>query len=135
VTFSYSQECQNVLSQKVMTKIQKIWLWIFVAMFAVPEILWSPVVNFYYEFLQSSWTSYVQPFRDSFLQDSDNLNYLRFVIFLQFMGLLLSLASIVRNNFFHNKVIKYFIVVLLSLLLIIVGFTLLFAMTFSIDIM
>ncbi|OGZ79174.1 MAG: hypothetical protein A2358_04245 [Candidatus Staskawiczbacteria bacterium RIFOXYB1_FULL_37_44] len=28
-----------------MTKTQKIWMWIFIAMFAVPEILWGDIVK------------------------------------------------------------------------------------------
>jgi len=121
--------------KNMMTKKQKIWLWIFIAMFAVPEILWSPVANFYYEFLQSGWTSYVQPIRDNFLQDSDNLDYLRFVIFLQFVGLLLFLSFLVKNKLIKNKILRYFLITASSLLLIIVGFAFYFAMTFSIDIM
>ena len=39
-----------------MTKKQKIWFAIFLAMFLVPEVLWSPVNDFYYELLQSGKT-------------------------------------------------------------------------------
>ena len=118
----------------MLTKKQKIWLWIFIAMFAVPEILWSPVANFYYEFFQSSWTSYVQPIRDNFLQNSDNLSYLKFVIFLQLIGLLGALIFSLKNKNSKNRTLTYFFVALLSVLILIVGFSLYFAMSFSIDI-
>ena len=117
------------------TKKEKIWMWIFIAMLAVPEILWSPIANFYYEFFQSSKTSNVQALRDSFLQKSDNLNYLKLVIALQFIGLLLVLFSLIKNKFGTNKLIKYLSVILLVILLVTVGFVLYFAMTFSINIL
>ena len=83
----------------MMTKTQKILAWIFGAMFVVPEILWSPVVNFYYELLQTSKSGGTHPFRYNFLQNSDNLNYLKFVIALQFVGLLLALIFVTKNKF------------------------------------
>ena len=118
-----------------MNKIQKIWMWIFVAMFAIPEILWSPITNFYYEFFQSSKTSYVQPLRNNFLQVSDNSSYLKFVMFLQFLGLLLLFIFLVRNKSINNKITKYLLGAFLAFLLIIVGFALFFALSFSIEIL
>lgn len=118
-----------------MSKSQKIWLWISVAMFAIPEILWSPVSNFYYELLQSSSTSYVKPFRYSFLQNSDNLNYLKFFVFLQLIGLLGTLVVAIKNKNNKNAIWIYISTILLIALLLLVAFELYFAMTFSIDIM
>ncbi|OGZ91430.1 MAG: hypothetical protein A2599_01095 [Candidatus Staskawiczbacteria bacterium RIFOXYD1_FULL_39_28] len=103
-------------------------------MFIVPEILWSPVVNFYYEFFQSSRTSNVHPIRDNFLQNSDNLSYLKFVIALQFIGLLLALIFLVKNKYCRKKIIKYLLIALLSVTLIITGFALYSAMTLSMEI-
>ena len=71
-----------------MIKMQKIWLWVFVVMFAIPEILWSPVLNFYYQFWQSGWTNNTQPLRDNFLQNPNNWNFLKIVIFFELLGLL-----------------------------------------------
>ena len=104
-------------------------------MFALPEILWSPIANFYYELSQTSRSGGTHPFRYNFLQNSDNLNYLRFVIAIQFIGLLLALISVIKNMDRKNKLIKYLFVSLLCILAIIVGFTLYFALTFSIEIM
>jgi len=118
-----------------MTKKEKIWTWIFIAMFALPEILWSPIANFYYELSQTSKSGGTHPFRYNFLQKSDNLNYLKLVIALQFIGLLLVLFSLIKNKFGTNKLIKYLSVILLVILLVTVGFVLYFAMTFSINIL
>ena len=110
-------------------------MWIFIAMFALPEILWSPVGNFYYQLSQTSKSGGTHPFRDNFFQNSDNLNYLKFVIALQFVGLLLTLSFLIKNKYVANKLIKYLFAILLIILLIIVGFALYFAMTFSINIL
>ena len=64
-----------------MTKKQKIWLGISMAMAIVPEILWSPVVNFYYEFYLGTQTSNIYPLRNNFLQNSDNIIYLKSILF------------------------------------------------------
>lgn len=76
-----------------MTKIQKIWLSIFIAMFALPEILWSPVINLIYEFLQN--TNKVQPWRDNFLMNSDNIAWLSVIYLIQLVGLLGCLMLII----------------------------------------
>jgi len=119
----------------MLTKTQKVWLWISAAIFLVPEILWSPVANFYYQLTQTSRSGGTYPFRNNFLQNSDNLNYLKLVFFLQFVGLLWFLISMLRGALIKNKVIKYICVATLLILLIVVGFALYFAMTFSIEIL
>lgn len=118
----------------MLTKKQKIWTWIFLAMFLVPEILWSPISNFYFELLQTSKSGGTYPFRDNFLQNSDNLNYLKIVILLQFIGLLLSLILIIKNRKWMNKLWRYLLIALLFILFIITGFALYFVFSFSIDI-
>ena len=103
-----------------MTKMQKTWAWIFGGMFIVPEVLWSPIGNFYYEFLQSSYTNNVQSFRNNFLQNPDNLQSLRFVIFLQFIGLLLFFIFTIRDiKNKDRKVIKYFLIGIPTFLILI----------------
>ena len=119
----------------MMTKKQKIWMWIFLAMFIVPEILWSPVGNFYYELLQSSESGGTHPFRNNFLQNSDNLNNLKFVIFIQFIGLLLFLIYLIKNKKEFNTILRYISMIFLSILLIFVSFSLYFALTFNIGIL
>ena len=117
----------------MISKMQKTWLWIFGAMFLVPEVLWSPIVNFYYEFYQSSYSGNVQPLRDSFLQNADNLKYLKFVILLQSIGLLLFTISLVVNkkSITTIRTAYLFMIAPLLILLLLVLFVLLFAFAFN----
>jgi hypothetical protein len=118
-----------------MTKNQKIWMWVFVAMFAIPEILWSPILNFYYQLSQTNRSGGTYPLRYNFLQNSDNLNYLRLIIFMQLIGLLGVLIIVVKNKNGRSKLLSYLYITLLSILMLIVGFLLYFTLVFSINIM
>jgi len=118
-----------------MTKTQKIWMWIFGAMFLIPEILWSPVLNFYYEFLQTSKTSYVQSLRNGFLQNPDNINFLRITILVEFIGVLLFLFLLVKNKNLLRGTIKYILIILFLVLALVFGFALFSALTLSIGIL
>lgn len=69
-----------------MSKTQKVLLVISLALFIVPEMLWSPVTNITYEFLQNS--NNVQPLRNNFLINPDNITALNFVLFFQLVGVL-----------------------------------------------
>ncbi len=119
----------------MLTKKQKIWLWISGALFLIPELLWSPISNLYYQLTQTSKSGGTFPFRYNFLQNSDNLNYLKFVVLLQFLGVLITLILALKNRVIKNKVLKYFFIALLAILLLLTGFALLFVMTFTINIM
>jgi|SRR3989344_1332814 len=112
---------------------KKIWLWIFGGMFLVPEVLWSPIVNFYYQLFQSSYSSNVQPFRNNFFQSSDNLKYLKFVILLQAIGLLFFTISFITNKKnIKITMVKYLLIVIpLLILLFSVLFVLFFAFSFN----
>ncbi len=85
--------------------MQKIWLGVFLAMFLVPEILWSPVGNFVYELFSDS--ANVKPFRDNFLyQTMDNANYLSSILFIQLLGIFLTfIYLIVVRKSIQNKII------------------------------
>jgi len=87
---------------------QKIWMWVFIAMFALPEILWSPVVNFVYAFLRGDNASVI--LRNNFLVQPDYRKLAIFIIFLQCLGSLLSLISIYKTS------IKLVYKILLSIL-------------------
>jgi hypothetical protein len=114
-----------------MSKMNKIWMWIFIAMFAIPEILWSPIVNFYYELSQTSLSGGTHPLRNNFLQISDNLWYLKFVIFFQLVGLLLFLVYLVKNRK-NIKLVYYLFSLILSLIiLMLTAFALYFAISFD----
>ena len=104
-------------------------------MFALPEILWSPVGNFYYELSQTGTSGGTQPFRYNFLQNSDNLIYLKLIILLQLIGLLSVLFYLIKNKYIANRLLRDSVITLLVILSIIVGFVLYFAAVFSINIM
>jgi hypothetical protein len=108
-----------------MTKIQKITLGIFLAMFIVPEVVWSPVGNLAYSLLQNS--NHAQVFRLNFLTSSDNINFLLFLLFFQLIGIIGSLVLIVQAKI--NLWIKSILIFILLLLLLITG--LLFYIAFS----
>ena len=63
-----------------MTKKQKIWFAVFLAMFAVPEVLWSPVSNVIFGLLKD------MPYRDNLLTGTDNKDLMVFTVFVQFLG-------------------------------------------------
>lgn len=68
-----------------MTKKQKLWLGIFFALFLVPEILWSPVFG-------------LLPFGKNFVSNSDNHGILTLIVFIEFVGLLLSFVTLAVFN-------------------------------------
>ncbi len=76
-----------------MTKRQKILLSVFLGLFIVPELLWSPVANFVYEWSQNS--NHVVPLRLNFLTYTDNADLWSKVLFIQFIGLLSAAVYIV----------------------------------------
>lgn len=112
-----------------MTKKQKIWLWIFIAMFVVPEIFWSPVTNFYYELTQTNQGGGTRPFNYNFLQNSDNVNYLKTTIFIQLLGVVLFIMFWFKNKNKINSKVLFWTVFLLALLICLVS---LFALYFFI---
>ena len=86
-----------------MSKKQKIWLGVFLAMFIIPELLWSPILNTLYELWQSG---NVIPFRENFIMASDNLLYFRLVNFMQLVGIVF--ASVVLFKTSNKKFISWF---------------------------
>ncbi|MFA5990984.1 MAG: hypothetical protein WC794_01915 [Candidatus Doudnabacteria bacterium] len=107
-----------------MTKVQKIWLSVFLAMFLVPEILWSPAVNFYYQFIKGMYVSNVPVLRMNFLQNQDYIASLKVVYLIQALGLLFALISIFR---FKKTNIKWLYISILLILLILNAFILIYA--------
>jgi hypothetical protein len=75
-----------------MTKNQKIWFWVGVALFAIPEILWSPIVNIIYEFTQNS--NKTVPLRNNFLMNPDNITLLNYVLFMQGVGVMILIVDL-----------------------------------------
>jgi|GEM_PF-1837862 hypothetical protein len=116
----------------MLSKVQKIWLWIFGAIFLIPEMLWSPIMNFYYELLQTSKSGGTYPFRDNFLQNPDNLKYLRFVILLQSIGSISFLILWIKNKRNINSKLVFWVVLFFNLLIVLISiFASYFALSFN----
>ncbi len=94
-----------------MTKAQKNWLWVSVAMFAVPEVLWGGLLN--------ALTSVIHVPIHSVYTDiqyfTDHPFYVYLIFFVEILFVLLSVKIIYKSEF-KNKYIKIFILVVLSLL-------------------
>lgn len=119
-----------------MTKMQKVWLSITLGLFIVPELLWSTLGNFYYEFYQTSKSGGTEPFRDNFLQNSDNLSMLKMVLLTQFIGFALFLYMFWKHrDLISNPYFRYFLVLLFLAIFILSAFSAYFAFTFSPDIL
>lgn len=105
-----------------MTKPQKIWLSVFLAMFLIPELLWSPIGNFAYEWFQN--TNSVVPLRNNFLMDLNNINWFSSVVFIQMAGLLLLVVYLlIINKNIKNKLALWSGIVLSFILLVAAFFT------------
>ena len=107
-----------------MTKKQKIWFSIFLAMFLVPEALWSPVNSFYHDIG-------ISPFEFRGLINSnnffgDNLTLIKAILCAQFVGLLI-VFWIVSTTSFDKKIKKLTISAFLGLLILFVAYILVFA--------
>jgi len=106
-----------------MTKTQKMYLRIFLAMFVLPEVLWSPVTNILYEFSKNSG----QPYIANFLMNPDNITWLNFVLLIQVIGLLLSSILLWKNT--RKNYLYVFFAIFLSVLTVIVSYLFYISMT------
>jgi hypothetical protein len=103
--------------------MQKVWLGIFLAMFVVPEVLWSPVVNFIYSLYTNHLNGNSSLLRNNFLQNPDNVNILSTVLFIQMAGLLFScIYLIIIHSNIKNKALLWASCVLLFLAAVVVFF-------------
>ena len=103
-----------------MTKTQKIMFWVFSGLFLLPEILWSPIGNFIYEFVDDS--ANVKPFRDNFLMGFDNYNLYSSVLFVQFVSIL---SFFIYLIYLHKKIsnkIVLWLGLIVSFLLSVIAF-------------
>jgi hypothetical protein len=107
-----------------MTKIPKIWLGVFVAMFMVPEVLFSfltSLVLFNVHFLPPVYLFRNEQF---FL---DHQNYAFVALGIEIIGLL---GLFIFNIKYNNKKSKNILTIILSLLLLITSFVLYFGWSF-----
>ena len=90
-----------------MKKVQKIWLWVFFAMFLVPEILWSPAGNFVYSWYMPLLNGSVQTLRNNILLKVDNYNLYSAILFVQFLGLFAAFLMLVglRKKIYNKQLL------------------------------
>ncbi len=71
----------------MLSKIQKTWLWIFGAMFVVPEVLFSPIISFASYLAKISFSSlYSLGIKNNFLPDDST--YLFIAVIIELVGVL-----------------------------------------------
>lgn len=105
-----------------MKKIQKLWLGLFLIMFIMPEVLWSPVGNGIYELYLSHFGN-THPFKNNFLQNSDNINILSTVLFIQFLGLFAGLVYLlVLQKLIQHKAVLWLAIIFLTIAAIVTFF-------------
>ena len=86
-------------------------------MFAVPEILWSPVANFLYSFFSPLKKGYPQLLRNNLLFDYKYENLLKIIIILQTIGVVASLIYWLKNKAKISSKIKFWIVLVVASLI------------------
>jgi fatty-acid desaturase len=102
---------------------------IFGTMFLLPELLWSPVGNIIYEFLQK--TNDVQPYRYNFFTNSDNSVYLSLILLVQFIGCLLILIYLVNHK--KNNIFFWFGILLLIIITLVTFFIFYLSITLGVN--
>jgi hypothetical protein len=100
-----------------MTKLQKIWMWIFITMFALPEILWIPISNFIYSFFSRPINGFPQLLRSSFLFNCQYESILKFIILIQFIGVMAFLIFLVKNKKDIKSKVIFWVILTASLLI------------------
>lgn len=116
--------------------MKKIWLLVFSGMFLIPEILWSPVINFYYELFISGRSGGTVPIRNSFFQHTDNILYLKLLLIFQLIGLFILLVKVFKLSSEEiNQLLKVFLSFVIAILLLATCFVLYFIQYFTIDTM
>ena len=103
-----------------MTKKQKIWFWVFFAMFVVPEVLWGAVSGVLYLFFKIN----IRPvFPDSQIINS-HYSLVVLILVAELVGIIGVWKILIKNNNL-NKITRYFlyfIFLLIVMALIIVGY-------------
>ncbi len=88
--------------RKNMEKRHKNWLYIGLGMFAVPEILWSPILG-------------ILPFNKNYISNDDNHLSLIYITLFQFIGLIIVMINIYKSKNLKYKKILMLLISLLSL--------------------
>src|SRR5579864_3925381 len=105
-----------------MTKAQKVWMWVFAGMFVVPEILYGNLIkNFHINFIPifSDWSFF------------ENYSYVALVIIgCEIFGIF-GIIYLVSESIRKKKVVKFFLLLILSLILLLEIFSLYFTYALS----
>ena len=97
-----------------MTKLQKIWMWLSLAMFLVPEVLWSPIANYSYTFFQNNNSPKLLRTNVFFGSNDDFHLTLTIITLIQFIGLLTSAILVFKFAKFRFKNILGIILLVLA---------------------
>jgi len=94
-----------------MTKIQKIWLWIFIAMFAVPEILWGSLIKVFK-------ISFLPLYKDvQYFSDNPGVAFL--LIIIEIIGISGIIYLLNKKSLSVSLKLKYIFNILLIIILVI----------------
>lgn len=100
--------------------MKKIWLWVFMIMFLLPEIFWSPIINFIYSFVKPTINGSIQVFNHNFLLNTEDNNLYLFILLIQIIGIFGTLVQVRKLNL--NMVLKLLIYIILGIILILTIF-------------
>lgn len=96
-----------------MTKIQKVWLWVSLVLFVLPEILWSPLGNFLYSFFMPLVHGSSQIWRDNFLLNSQFNSLYEIILLVQIASIIVFTINWVRfKNNIKSKSTYWIILIL-----------------------
>lgn len=95
-----------------MTKNHKLFFWIGLGLFLIPELLWSPVFNYVYELLQLG-SNDIAHLRESFLTNNQSYGFFwyGFIVAIQLVGLMMMAKTLQQLSI--NAKIKIFLGILL----------------------
>jgi hypothetical protein len=101
--------------------MQKIWLWVSVVMFTIPEILWSSTANIIYSMFGPIKNGYSSVLRNNFLFNYNYEYLLKIILSIQFLSIIsfiicwLSLKkTISRLTFWLILIISCFALIITS---------------------
>jgi hypothetical protein len=100
-----------------MIQKQKIWLGIFLAMFILPEILWSPIINFIYSVFNKTINGYPQIWRGNFLFEYRFEFLYKTILIIQLISILSFIFIWLKNKNKLNNNLLFFLILFLSVLL------------------
>ncbi len=116
-----------------MTKNNKILFWVGMGLFIIPELLWSPVLNYLYELLQIG-SGEISSLRMNFLLNNQNYGFFwyGFIVALQLLGLLIMIKTLRQSSI--NGRVKLLLASVLWGLVVISVVILYFILSFDINI-